>query len=119
MRSYSTDLRQRVVAAPQEGQSYSQVAQRFNVSVPTVGRYRRLAATQKHLNPKPLPGRKPVLNAGEQGEIKQLFQSRTDWTLQTLRQALGEQTGKLISTGCLHKWTHKLGFSYTRNEVYA
>ncbi len=49
MRAYSLDLRERIVAARQEGQSEKQVADRFGVSEATVTRYHRLARQQKPL----------------------------------------------------------------------
>ena len=114
MRAYSLDLRERVVAALDSGQTYQQVAQRFDLSVPTVGRYRRLKKTQNTLAAKRSPGRKPNLSPQDQEQLSQLFATRADWTLQTLRTAWLEQSGKSISIGSLHGWMHKLGFSYKK-----
>jgi len=117
MRAYSTDLRERIVAALSEGQTLAQVAQQFAVSVPTVVRYKRLKKTQDHLQPKPLPGRKPALNNDDQELLRQLFASRTDWTIQTLRQAWQQQTGKTVCFSGFHKWMQRLGLSYKKSAV--
>lgn len=114
MRPYSLDLRERIVQALTEGQTYVQVAQRFNVSVPTVGRYKRIAKELNHLAPKPLPGRKPACNREEQERLRQLLEQRQDWTIATLQVAWQEQTGKQISKSCLHQWMHRLGFSHKK-----
>ncbi len=115
MRPYSTDLRERIVAALSEGQTSAQVAQRFGVSVPTVGRYKRLQRTQDHLAPKPLPGRKPSLNSHDQELLRQLFASRTDWTVRTLRDAWQQQTGKMVCFSGFHRWMQRLGLSYKKS----
>lgn len=114
MRPYSLDLRERIVQALAEGQTYQQVAQRFNVSVPTVGRYQRLAKIQDTLAPKPLPGRKLACNQEEQEQLRQLIEQRQDWTIASLQVAWQEQTGKLISSSCLHHWMRRLGFSHKK-----
>jgi transposase len=115
MRPYSTDLRTRIVAALSEGQTSSQVAQRFGVSLPTVVRYRRLQRTQDSLAPKPLPGRKPSLNGDEQERLRQLFASRTDWTVRTLRDAWQQQAGKAVCFSGFHRWMQRLGLSYKKS----
>ncbi len=118
MRPYSLDIRERIVAALDQGQTYRQVAQRFPISVPTVGRYRRLEKTNGTLKPKPLPGRKPALTPEEQEPLRHLLATRQDWTILTLQGAWQEQTGKRLSKSCLHQWMHRLGFSCKKRVAW-
>ena len=115
MRPYSTDLRQRIVAALSEGKTYAQVAQQFHVSLPTVARYKRLINMGENLNPKPLPGRKPSLNSDDQHLLRQLFAQKGDWTIQTLQQAWQNQTGKKVCYSGFHRWMQRLGLSYKKS----
>src|SRR4051794_41774589 len=70
VRAYSMDLRERIVAAVDEGMSQSQAAERFGVSLRSVERYlarRRatggLAATEQR------PGREPRQRRPPQGRL--------------------------------------------------
>lgn len=119
MRPYSIDLRRRIIAGLDAGQTYAQVAERFNVSIPTVARYRRLAEANDgdkpgSLAPKPIPGRKPAFDADEQAQLRQLLEEKTDWTIKTLRHAWYTATKKWVCGSCLHNWMRRLGFSHKK-----
>jgi transposase len=64
MKAYSLDLRQRIVAAFERGQSKAEVARRFAVSYATVGRYVTSWRRTRALTPRTSPGR-PARRAGE------------------------------------------------------
>ncbi|MDP9352503.1 MAG: helix-turn-helix domain-containing protein, partial [Chloroflexota bacterium] len=61
MKTYSVDLRQRIVEAVERGVPRSQVAEVFGVSLATIKRYLRRKRQTGDLTPKPRPGRPPLI----------------------------------------------------------
>ncbi len=59
MKSYSEDLRKKIVAAVERGMSESETARLFGVSLSSVKRYVGLASSGESLAPKKRPGRAP------------------------------------------------------------
>src|SRR5215471_10482223 len=86
MGPYSTDLRERVAAAIDQGQSQRQVARRFGVSLSFVTRLiqrRREAGT---LAPKPhAGGRQPALDFPQRVRLARLISEQPDATLKELK----------------------------------
>ena len=63
MRSYSEDLRRKIVAAvEQRGMSKTEAARLFDVSLSSVKRYSRMARQGNSLAPKKRPGRTPKVD---------------------------------------------------------
>jgi transposase len=91
MRSYSLDLRQRVVAALDNlDGSFRQIARRFRVSLSFVTRLMQHRRQTGDLGPKPHGGgRRPALDEAAQERLRQLLQKQPDLTLAELRQRLG------------------------------
>ena len=56
MKSYSEDLRERVVAAVERGTKRSEVVEAFAVSLPTIKRWLKQRRETGGLAPKPIPG---------------------------------------------------------------
>jgi len=63
MRAYSTDLREHVLGALDQGTSRAQVAAVFQVSLSTIKRYLKQRASGGTLAPKPIPGRPATYGA--------------------------------------------------------
>lgn len=95
MRSYSIDLRERVVAACDRGEgTREQVANRFCVSVAWV--YRLLARRRDtgSIAPKPHGGGQPPAFQGESAErLRKAVEDCPDATLEELRVAAGVDCG--------------------------
>jgi transposase len=95
MRSYSIDLRERVVAACDSGEeTREQVAKRFCVSTGWV--YRLLARRRDtgSIAPKPHGGGQPPAFRGETAErLRKAVEDRPDATLEELREATGVACG--------------------------
>jgi transposase len=109
MHAYSVDLRQRIVSALQEeGATINAVAERFSVSASSVKRYKRQLQQTGSLSPRPLPGRVPKVLPEEQGRLKELVLSRTDWTLQRLSDAWQEETGTLVAVDVMARTLARL-----------
>ena len=115
MRAYSLDLRQRVLEALESGQSQPVVAQRFSISLSSVQRYARLHREQGHLSSKPSPGKARSVSAEQAPELEALVRSRTDWTLESLRAAWQQRTGRRLSTSALHRNLRWWGLSHKKS----
>ena len=59
MKSYSEDLREKIVVAVERGMPKSEAARTFDVSLSSVKRYVRMASNGESLAPKKRPGRIP------------------------------------------------------------
>lgn len=114
MRAYSLDLRERIVAALEEGQTEKQVAARFGVSESTVTRYDRLSRNQQPLQAKKPPGSPFLLRPEQEAEFLALVATRSDWTLETLRHAWQDNSGVLLSKSAVHEHLHRLKVTYKK-----
>jgi len=91
MKAYSTDLRERVVAAVdhREG-SLRQIARRFRIAVKTLSRWLQQRRRTGTLAPKPHGGgRSRAVDAQDAERLEELVQQRPDATLDELNEALG------------------------------
>jgi transposase len=83
--AFSMDLRSRVVAARDAGQTTKEVAERFEVSEPWVRRLMQRRRQTGSIAPKAgKPGPKPKL-ADHGDELRQLVREKPDATLEELR----------------------------------
>lgn len=117
MKPYSLDLRQRVLQALQEGQTQNQIAKRFDVSLSTVGRYKKQWQSHSTLVPKSIPGKPRRLNEEAAQQLACLTKSRTDWTLATLALAWQDTTGQSLPCTTLHRYLRWLGFSQKKRAA--
>ena len=81
MKAYSLDLRTRVLAAVDAGAPVVAVAERFEVGVATVRRWRRLRAATGSLAPRPRRGRPPRLGLDDDAALDALIAAAPDATL--------------------------------------
>ena len=118
MRAYSVDLRQRIVSAlEQEEATIASVAERFAVSPSSVKRYRRQLQQTGSRSPKPLPARPLKIKADQEGRLKELVASRTDWSLQRLCDAWQEETGVSIPFGVMARTLARLKITYKKRAA--
>ena len=91
MKAYSTDLRQRVVAACDAGDATrEQVAARFSVSVPWIRKLLRRRRETGSIEPKPRGGgRAPAFDAEAAGRLRAAVRADDDATLAELAHAAG------------------------------
>lgn len=113
MKSYSLDLRERIVGARKLGESVGSVAQRFGVCTKTVRVYEKRAA-QGLLSPTPRPGRACRLNEADHGALAALVQERSDWTLASLAGAWQERGGCELPSSTLHDALGRIGMTYKK-----
>lgn len=117
MRALSLDLRQRIVAAHQEGMTQTQIATRFAVSQPSVCRLLKQWQTEHDLNQKPKSGRPSRISAEQWPLLAELVASRTDWTLAQLADAWQEQFGTRIGVSTLWRALQKRRFTYKKSAA--
>jgi transposase len=103
-KALSVDLRDRVVAAIEDGLSCRQAAVRFGVSASSAIRWRSLSRTQGDVRPGPLGGdRRSGRIESHAGLILGLLEKQRDITLAELRAALAEQ-GVLVGMASLWRF---------------
>jgi transposase len=91
MRSYSLDLRERVLADCDSGLSNDEVARKYRVSAPWIRRLKQRRRETGSIEPRVRRMPAPRLMA-HADRLKDLVEQQPDATLQELREALGVQT---------------------------
>lgn len=81
MRAYSLDLRQRIIAAVEAGQTVVEVASRFAVSPRTVRRYRQQWRAEGTVVARTSPGRPPLIPPDQHAALTTLVLASPDATL--------------------------------------
>ena len=117
MRALSLDLRQRILAAGQAGQTQSQIAQRFAVSQASVCRLLQQWGKTQNLTPKPRPGKRPLIPTEQLPQFDALVASRTDWTLTALADAWKQQTGVRLGISTLHRILKQRRFTHKKSDA--
>lgn len=114
MRSYSLDLRQRVMAALEKGDSSLEVAARFGVSDSWVRKLRIQYRETGEIGPKPHAGGWP-LAIDEKGEeiLRELIVEKNDSTLKELRDELANRY-KEVGITTVWRAIERLGLTYKK-----
>jgi putative transposase len=110
------DLRERIVAALDAGESMVSVALRFGVCERTVRRYRDRAKVGA-LAPLPLPGKAPRLLQEQEESFVLMVQERSDWTIEKLSAQWQERTGVWLPSSTLHDHLKRLGGRYKKRAA--
>ena len=99
MRSYSKDLRLRVLAAVDAGKPREEIAETFSVSQPTITRWLRRRRETGDVEPNSIPGRPSLKEAALGQWLSQRQQSpdNQDLTLEEHRKAFIEEYGMEVS----------------------
>ena len=116
MKALSADLGQRVVDALQQGQTRRQVAERFGVSLASVGRLARQWREQGHLQPPPIPGRARAVRPSEQETLRALVAADKDATLASLSAAFEQPTGRRTCPSALQRNVRWLTCSHKKSR---
>lgn len=117
MRAYSVDLRERVVAAAEQGGSLRSIAQRFSISAATVSRYARQKRVCQTLAPKPSPGSKPRLGAVTIAALVTQVEAKQDQTVSELHAWLKERHPDVpVSRATVHRALVRAGLTYKKRR---
>lgn len=115
-RPYSLDLRERVVAAVESGQTCRATAQMFDVSVASVVKWSQRARTTGSAAAKPMGGKRPVLLAGQRAFILDRIEAVPDLSLRALAAELAER-GVVVSYGAVWTFMHREGLSFKKKRA--
>jgi transposase len=113
-RTISLDLRERILAAYDGGEGTREdMAKRFRVSLGMVKKLLQQRRTTGDINPRhQLAGRKPMIVAAHQQQLRALLSKKTDLTLRELRAALGLE----CSLQAIHVVLGKMELSYKKRH---
>src|SRR3954447_18683324 len=108
-RAYSTDLRERALAAYEAGEGrQSEVARRYRVGERTLSGWLKIAREEGRRSPKPRRGGRAPLG-GEREALAGLVAERNDATLAGYADRLAERTGVRRSPSALCRALEALG----------
>ena len=115
MRAYAWDLRTRIVAAVEAGETQVAVAQRFGVAVATIRNYVRLQRTTGSLTPRSRPGGQPEIGPERYPQLQAQVQAAPDATLAQHCTRWAEREGQVVSVATMWRTTQRLGWTYKKN----
>lgn len=115
MRAYSLDLRQRIIAALEAGQSVATVAERLSVSPRSVRRYRQQWREQGTLDGRLRPGRRRKIAADQEAMLLAQVAAAPDATLREHRQRWHAQTGVWVSEATLCRALQRLALTVKKS----
>ena len=117
MRTYSTDLRERIVAARARGHSAAETARLFKLSKRSVERYCKLQADTGSLQPKQRGGYRRSRLEKHDETLRRWIREQSDLTLCELQQRIARELKvRLGITALWHRLEH-LGLSYKKNAA--
>jgi transposase len=113
-RSYSQDLRERVLAA--DGLTCAQAAERYSVSISYVVKARARRDHTGVLTTKQRGYRRPALVSGHEGEITAEVERHPSITLAELRAWLMDMHGVAVSMGTVWNVVRRLGLTLKKSR---
>jgi len=117
MRTYSTALRERSVAARARGHSAAETARLFKLSKRSVERYCQLHATTGSLHPKPRGGYRRSRLESHDETLRRWIQERPDLTLAELQKRSARKLKVSLGRTALWHRLESLGLSYKKNAA--
>lgn len=110
--SYSTDLRERVLAAVEAGEPADAVAERFMVGRSSVYRWVAASRDEDRRAPKRLGGGpKPIIRDGIEAVLRHLLEADNHLTLAEYRDRLAEQTGVRVDPWTIGRALRRLDWT--------
>ncbi len=115
-RAYSLDLRERVVAAVEEGQSCREVARIYRVSVASVVKWSQRQRESGSPAARPVGGRKPYAVATERDWVLARLVEQPDLTLRALVVELADR-GLVVSYYALWHFLKREGITFKKKPA--
>ena len=117
MRTYSRDLRERIVAGRERGHSAQETARLFKVSKRSVERYWKQYLSTGHLDPKQRGGCRRSRLEKHDETLRRWIRQEADLTLAQLQRRIARDLKvRLGITALWHRLEH-LGLSYKKNAA--
>ena len=111
MKAYSTDLRERVVRAAEEGRSREEIIHLFGVSRATIKRYVKQQQETGDLEPKPIPGRPAQKGDALRADLWSQLEASRDATLPEHCQIWETTHGQRVSPATMGRAIKSLGWT--------
>jgi transposase len=111
MKSYSEDLRHKIVAAVERGMPKTQAARLFDVSLSSVKRYSRMARQGDSLAPKRRPSRAPKVDEKVKNLLNEDMKERPAATIAQRISFLESIIGERLSYSTIWRLLKRLGWS--------
>jgi transposase len=116
MKAYSSDLRQRILRAVDQGHRQAEIAAAFQVSVATIKRYLKLRRETGQVTIKPIPGRPPTKRAALEAELPEQLATHRDVTLEEHCRIFQATHGQRVSRDTMRRATLRLGWTRKKNR---
>ena len=117
MRTYSADLRERIVASREQGHSAREIARLFRVSKRSVERYWKRYLNTGSIEPKQRGGYRRSCLQGHDQTLRAWIRQEKDLTLTQLRARIAQDLGIELGTTALWHRLERLGLSYKKNAA--
>ena len=117
MQTYSMDLRERIVAARERGQSAQEVASLFAVSKRSVERYWKLHRNTGSLAPRQRGGYRRSRLEKHDATLRRWIKEQADLTLAQLQERIAADLGVTLGITALWHRLERLGLSYKKNSA--
>jgi transposase len=117
MRTYSRDLRERIVSAREQGHSAREAARLFRVSKSSVERYWNQYQRTGKLEPKQRGGYRRSCLEDHDRSLRAWIGEKKDLTLAELRERILRDLGVKLGTTALWHRLERLGLSYKKNAA--
>ena len=117
MRTYSGDLRERIIAAKKEGHGTGEVARLFRVCRRSVERYWKKYCSSGSVEPGQRGGYRRSCLAEHDAKLRAWINQQKDLTLARLKERLHSDLGIQVSTTALWHRLEHLGLSYKKNAA--
>jgi transposase len=115
-RAYSLDLRERVVAAVNDGASCRSVAETYDLSLASVVKWSQRFRTTGSAAPGQIGGHRPFLLADHRDFILARLAAEPHVTLRGLQTELAER-GAVVSFGTLWNFVRREGLSFKKKHA--
>lgn len=111
MRAYHLDLRDRVVAAVDEGTAITTVAAQFRLHRSTIYRYLTQRQERGTLEPRISPGRTRAISAADEARLVEQLQQHPTATLAEQCATWEQSTGVRLSPATLSRTIRRIGWT--------
>lgn len=117
MRTYSRDLRERIIASREDGHSAGEVARLFRVSRRSVERYWKNYQSTGAAEPKQRGGYRRSCLESHDKSLRVWIGEKKDMTLAELKARIDQDLGIKVGTTALWHRLERLGLSYKKNAA--
>jgi transposase len=115
VKSYSGDLRERIVAAREQGHSAQEIARLFGVSKRSVERFWNKYLATGAVEPKQRGGYRRSRLEKHDLKLRRWIRQKPDLTLAQLQERIAQDLGIKLGTTALWHRLERLGLSYKKN----